>query len=228
VIPNGPAPEVPDPVFWGDRPPRARRRATGRRAGSRTRTVAAIGLVGTLAVAWIVTSRHAQPRPRVHAFAAGPQVSAVAAPAPSVTAPNTNGSELLRSRVPAGARCAEQPGAEATRCSTAHVDVDYRVVSSRSVRSVYLAEVLPGFSGGPVSLAAGSGPPACARGAEDERAWSRPAAPARAVGRYACRIVAGRAAMWWTVDGPGLVAHATATDGDLASLFAWWESHSER
>jgi hypothetical protein len=34
--------------------------------------------------------------------------------------------------------------------------------------------------------------------------------------------------MWWTVADRGLLAHATATDGDLGSLFSWWESNSER
>jgi hypothetical protein len=34
--------------------------------------------------------------------------------------------------------------------------------------------------------------------------------------------------MWWTVEDRGLLAHAIAADADLASLFAWWQSHSER
>ena len=39
--------------------------------------------------------------------------------------------------------------------------------------------------------------------------------PSRGVGRYACRIEQGRAAMWWTVDDRGLLAHAIAADADL-------------
>lgn len=230
VVPNRPAPELPDPVFWGDRPARSRRRrrTSDTRAASRTRTVAALGLVGALAVAWIVTSRHSAPRALAHSFATDPQVSAVAARVPVVSSPAGSDREPVRALVPAGARCVERGGAAVTHCSMARVDVDYRLVAGGSLRSVYLAAVLPGFAGGSASLAAGSGPPACARGAEDERGWSRPAAPQRTVGRYACRIEAGRAAMWWTVDGRGLLAHATATDGNLTSLFEWWESHSER
>jgi hypothetical protein len=230
VIPNGPAPELPDPDFWSVRPrrSRARRRTFGTRVAGRARTVAALGLVGALAVAWVVTSHHASPRALAHEIATDPQVSAVAARVPIPTAAAGTDGALLRALAPAGARCVERSGAAATRCSIARVDVDYRLMATGSLRSAYLAAVLPGFAGGSASLASGSGPPACARGAEDERAWSRPAAPPRAVGRYACRIEQGRAAMWWTVDDRGLLAHATATDGDLASLFEWWESHSER
>jgi hypothetical protein len=68
----------------------------------------------------------------------------------------------------------------------------------------------------------------CARGAPDERAWSRPAHPSRVAGRFACRSENGRAAMWWTDTDRGVLAHAVAPDADLARLFAWWLSHSER
>jgi hypothetical protein len=73
-----------------------------------------------------------------------------------------------------------------------------------------------------------SGGARCVEGTADERAWSRPARPRRAVGRFACRVENGRAAMWWTVADRGVLDHAVAPDDDLAALFAWWLSHSER
>jgi hypothetical protein len=69
-----------------------------------------------------------------------------------------------------------------------------------------------------------TGSPACARGKEDERSWARPDTPAVVAGRYTCRIVDGRAVMWWT-EGNELV-RATGADGDLAALFAWWQAQA--
>jgi hypothetical protein len=40
-------------------------------------------------------------------------------------------------------------------------------------------------------------------------------------------LVDGRAEMWWTDDARGLVAHARAFSGDLARLFAWWQTRTE-
>jgi hypothetical protein len=68
---------------------------------------------------------------------------------------------------------------------------------------------------------------ACARGQQDERAWSRPAAPVEIAGRYRCRITSTRAEMWWTVDDAHVLAHATRADGDLAALFSWWRARAE-
>jgi hypothetical protein len=67
------------------------------------------------------------------------------------------------------------------------------------------------------------GPPACERGAPDERAWSLPTEPGVAIGRYRCAFVRGRAVMWWTRG--DRLAHAVAADGDLAALFSWWRAH---
>jgi hypothetical protein len=108
--------------------------------------------------------------------------------------------------------------------TTAGVVVRIERMPPEAVTSAYLAAI------GAVSTTRGTGrgAPACSRGGEEERAWSFPTRPRRSVGRYACRIEQGRAAMWWTVDGRGIVAHAVATDADLGSLFAWWESHPER
>jgi hypothetical protein len=73
-----------------------------------------------------------------------------------------------------------------------------------------------------------SGGTRCVGGSAGERTWSRPAHPRRVVGRFACRVEHGRAAMWWTDADRGVLVHAVAPDDDLASLFAWWLSHSER
>ena len=127
--------------------------------------------------------------------------------------------------LPAGAQCRDQHGSGSeARCSVAGIDVEYRTLPLDTVRPAFRTAV----GAGPGAPAPGARPPACARGAEEERPWSRPAAPRVVAGRYACRVEQGRAAMWWTVDDRGLLAHAVAPDGDLPSLFAWWESHAER
>jgi hypothetical protein len=68
---------------------------------------------------------------------------------------------------------------------------------------------------------------ACATGLPEEGAWSRPASPDLTAGRFACRVDATEAEMWWTVDDAGVLAHAVRRDGDLATLFAWWRAHDE-
>jgi hypothetical protein len=225
---------APRPVseFWTERPPRARRlglRLTrsirSRLGGNGGRKVAAIVLVIGLAAAWLATSRIGAASHSIRDGSVRPSV--VSRPVDTL-APRRPSSALV-ALVPKGARCAagHESGPE-VRCSVAGVEVDYRSLPRSALRSSYLAALVPGLRGGTMSLAAGSGPPKCALGSEDERSWSRPSAPLRAVGRYACRIEQGRAVMWWTVDDRGLLAHATASAGDLASLFAWWESHSER
>ena len=95
-------------------------------------------------------------------------------------------------------------------------------VETRRVRPVNAIEAYEAAAG--VRVMARRGPPACARGLADERAWSRQAAPTITVGRYRCMLEHGRAAMWWT-DDRGLVAHAVAEHADLARLFTWWRAH---
>lgn len=190
----------------GSRAQRARR--TGR-----IRRSAAIVLVCGLAAGWFATTRIG----RTSAQAATPDVTVP----PPATAGTFVRSDGLRRLLPAGAQCHDQDRRVAgTHCSVAGVDVVYRLMLPAAVQAAYLAAV----GSGPTTR----GRPACARGGEEERAWSRPAAPGRAAGRYACRVEQGRAAMWWTVADRGLLAHATAVDSDLTSLFAWWEAHSER
>jgi hypothetical protein len=230
---------APRPVsdFWAGAPRRPRRRRlrirafrarlTRRAPNGRARKVAAIVLIGALAVGWIATSRagHAD-----HASRPSRSETPEGAPQTGPVRTDLNRSlPSLRALVPHGARCSAGPGpgAEAL-CSVAGVDVDYRLLPAGALRAAYLAPLAPGLNGGSMALGPGSGPPVCAHGGEEERSWSRPAAPRRAVGRYACRIEQGRAAMWWTVDDRGLLAHATSSGADLTSLFAWWESHSER
>jgi hypothetical protein len=105
----------------------------------------------------------------------------------------------------------------------AGVGVEYSYVGRARIRAAYLEAIGSGHS-----IRAARGGVRCARGAPDERAWSRPAHPSRVVGRFSCRSENGRAAMWWTDNDRGVLAHAVAPDADLARLFAWWLSHSER
>ena len=74
---------------------------------------------------------------------------------------------------------------------------------------------------------AARGDAACATGRPEERAWSRPVAPATTAGRYFCRVADGRAEIWWTVDDAGLLGHAFRRDDDLAALFSWWRARAE-
>jgi len=133
-----------------------------------------------------------------------------------------SGSTSLTRLLPAGAHCHDgSRSGQELRCRLAGIEVDYRVVPIGRVLAAYASAV--GTRRGTAS-----GAPACARGGEEERSWSRPEAPTRTVGRYACRVEQGHAALWWTVDRLGLLAHATAPRADLASLFTWWEAHPER
>jgi hypothetical protein len=43
--------------------------------------------------------------------------------------------------------------------------------------------------------------------------------------RHLSFLESGRAAMWW-IDEHGVLAHAVASNGDLAGLFAWWRAQS--
>lgn len=183
----------------------------------RMRRSAAIALVCALAAGWLVTTRMGRTSAqttRDRAPVGPPTPTGRATPDPS-----------LRRFVPVGAECHDQDGSvAATRCSVAGIDVDYRMMRPDSLRATYDSDV----GVGPDTRGPAPAAPACARGGEEERSWSRPATPSRVAGRYACRVEKGLAAMWWTVDDRGLLAHATGGNADLTSLFRWWESHSER
>jgi hypothetical protein len=155
-----------------------------------------------LAVGWIATTRHGHGRGRAEA-------SVVVHSAP--TRSKESASTAVSTAVSTAARAADG------------VVVTYRKFLPVDVGTAYLASIAGSAHDG---LAHGT--PACSRGGEEERAWSLPRKPRRALGRYACRIEQGRAAMWWTIASRGLLAHAVAADADLALLFAWWESHPER
>ncbi len=71
------------------------------------------------------------------------------------------------------------------------------------------------------------GVPACAAGTDDERSWADPASPTTSAGRYLCRVVDGRAEMWWSADAAGVIGHASRVDDDLAALFSWWRARTE-
>ena len=231
------------PGFWDDGVRRPRRLPAGWRARlrptvwlrwtespqwrGRARLVGATLLVAGLAGGWLATSALGNGRSHARA-AAAPVAPAPRADHEKPVSPPDQPRELehagrsLRALVPAGATCGYGPAsANQAHCAIGAVRVEYSLLGAGALRAGYLAAV------GSVSRPA-SGEPACAKGAEDERSWSRPTLPRLAVGRYACRIEQGRAAMWWTVDDRGLLAHATSAGADLASLFAWWASHAER
>lgn len=101
----------------------------------------------------------------------------------------------------------------AVSCMVDGVQVEAKLFRPDEVTSAYVSAT-------GARLDAATGPPACAAGHEEERSWSRPQAPLRPVGRYACHD----GAMWWT-DDHGVLAHATVPGRDLAQLFAWWRAH---
>ena len=172
-------------------------------------------MVGALAAGWVVTARLGSGDALAQGGSASDETSTTRVP---------GADDAWRALLPVGARCRDQDRSAATRrCSAAGVDIEYRTVRARDLGVRYRAAI-----GAPETRRVERGAPVCARGGEEDRAWSRPDAPRRVTGRYACRIERGRAAMWWTVDDRGLLVHAIASNGDLASLFAWWASHSER
>jgi hypothetical protein len=124
----------------------------------------------------------------------------------------------LRSLLADATSCADVVGREpAVKCVVGDVQMDARLLGPARAHDVYVVS-----SG--ARIAARRGPPACARGKPDERAWSRPDAPEVIVGRYRCHVKDGRAAIWWT-DEHGVVAHAVALDRDLTALFVLWRAH---
>jgi hypothetical protein len=138
---------------------------------------------------------------------------------PSAAAPPSTLADTseLRRRLGRARQCADRLGAEPeVTCTIGRVRVEARLLPPAAAAREYVAA-----SG--ARIAARSGPPACAGGHADERAWSRPSAPSRPVGRYRCRVESGHAAIWWT-DEHGVLAHAVASDADLGRLFAWWRT----
>jgi hypothetical protein len=203
--------------FWtGRRSGRSSEEPRRRRGGreprpSRGRPLAAAALVAALAAGWLVVSRqHDEPVSHVAGDASTRPGSSTTA-RPSATA-------QLHALLGRSRGCVDVHGGAVPEvsCVIDGVRVDARLVGAAAL--------------GAYTTAAGArpsprrGPPACGSGRPDERAWSRPAAPSRPVGRYRCRIEGDRAGLWWT-DDHGLVAHASAADRDLAHLFAWWRSH---
>jgi len=169
--------------------------------------MAAAALLAMLAAGWLVTAH----RPR----ASVDSTARVAAPA-SVT-PLSGRTTTTTTTVPRTPKCRGLTSARReVRCVLDTVALDVRLYSLGTVASAYRN----------AAAAAGdarSGPPACARGVPDERAWSVAAFPEAAVGRYRCRFEHGLAAMWWTWR--DRLFHAVAPDGDLAGLFTWWRNH---
>jgi hypothetical protein len=208
--------------FWtgrrgvtADPPRRPRRRPRNKPPSSRARPLAAAVLVAALAAGWLIFSRHHDAQP-----ASNRSVSATvpsSRPAPSTTV-GAAGTMQLRELIGGGTGCVDvRGGMPEVTCVVGAVRVDARLVGAAGALRSYTAAA-------GANPAAHQGPPACASGHDDERAWARPVAPTRPAGRYRCRLEAGHAAIWWT-DDHGVVAHAVAADRDLARLFAWWRSH---
>jgi hypothetical protein len=178
-----------------------------RRAG-RTRILGAVGFLAMLAATSLYfakagsNGRAVEPPPQPHA------------PSSTVPADTTP----VRAMVPDAQSCSDVVGPiPAIRCTLDIGDVEYRLVGTGAVVDSYQAAI------GTIRDHDRQGPPQCATGLDDERAWSDPSAPREPLGRYRCTVVDGRAEMWWTDHARGLVAHIRANDTDLARLFAWWQ-----
>jgi hypothetical protein len=169
-------------------------------------------LVAALAAGWLLVQRTSTNGRRELAVVA--PTSPNAAPAVPPTPADTT---ALRALLADAGACADlvEP-VPAVQCDIDGVHLEARLVAIADARRTYLSS-----SG--ARIAPRQGPPACARGRPDERAWSRPETPGAVAGRYRCRIEDGAAAIWWT-DEHGVVAHAVAGDHDLAGLFAWWRA----
>ena len=168
--------------------------------------MAAAALLAGLATAWLATGHGSRPS----ASADAPPAAAAPARVSSSTVSTTTTMPLTRD-------CRGlSPARHVLRCVVDRIDVEVRLFTSGTVAAAYRRAA-------GADVVARSGTPACARGVADERAWSAPASPDAAVGRYRCRFERGRAAMWWT-RGDRLV-HAVARDGDLGGLFSWWRAH---
>jgi hypothetical protein len=194
---------------------RDRRRGEGYNP-TQLRRLAAVALLTVLGGALVLT-RCASPSPSTAAPARG-----VSAGALTVTTVRPADTTALRRIVPDADHCSDVPGAVAElRCWIDNVSVQYRLLGAVAAASMYRSKA------GVAAPAEYSGPAACAHGAAEERAWSRPTAPTQTVGRYRCVLVSGRAEMWWTNQADGVLGHAVALDGDLGALFAWWRARPE-
>jgi hypothetical protein len=191
---------------------RDRRRGEGGMSTPRFRRVAGATLLFLLATGILFTQctrQHDGPVVRVR-------------PASTTTAVHTADTSGLRRLVPGSDQCSDVPGpTPELRCWIDNVSVDYRLLGIPSALPTYQAKI------GDLAPEERSGPPACASGHPEERAWSRPGLPLAAAGRYRCTIVSGRAEMWWMNMREGLLAHAIALDDDLGRLFAWWRARPE-
>ncbi len=185
------------------------------RGRGRARPVAAAVLLAALTASWLVVGH------RSHASAAAdtPAVPISAPPrtSDSTAAPSSNATTASPTTVALTKDChGLTTSRSAARCVVGGVDLEVHRYTPATVAAAYVRAAGP-------EAQPRSGPPACASGSADERSWSISSAPEAAVGRYRCRVEAGHAAMWWTQD--GRLFHATARDGDLAALFAWWRAH---
>jgi len=187
------------------------RRSAPAKPRSRSRVVAAGGLLAALTIAWLFFARSSSP----NATPVDPPESS-----PLTHPDQTLGGARLRALFADTNDCTDIPGAvPRLTCQIDGVHVDARLLGVTDARAAYAKRVR-------APIRPGRGGAACARGVAEERSWSRGVEPTVAVGRYSCRIEAGHAALWWT-DEHGVLAHAVSLDHDLAGLFRWWAVHRD-
>jgi hypothetical protein len=192
----------------------SQRHSGGRRAQpTRAKPLVAGLLVAALAAGWLLvqrTSTNGGGR-----LAVAPTTPPSAADAPP---PRPADTTALRALLADAGACADVVEAvPAVQCDIAGVHLEARLLAIADASRTYVSS-----SG--ARITSRQGPPACAQGRPDERAWSRPETPLAVAGRYRCRVEDGAAAIWWT-DEHGVVAHAVAGDHDLGHLFVWWRGH---
>lgn len=194
-------------------PRRGSGRAKRRRKPRNRKRLVAVAFLAALASGWLVLSRHHDSA--ASSLPVDPQGAAAMSTVPTID------TSVLRGYLDPAAACTDVVAAVPTvSCTEGRISLDVELDDPATAESLYVSR-----SGARVAPHRGAA--ACARGANEERSWSRPGAPAIAVGRYECRIEAGHAAIWW-FDEHGIVAHAVAPDANLAALFAWWATNVER
>jgi hypothetical protein len=187
------------------------RRSTSAAPRSRARVIATVLLLTGLVVAWLSFAR-----------GSGGTPASIPAKHSPPTVPNEQQTDTTRLRAlfaDAGDCRDVFDAMPRVSCEIDGVTVDARLFSVVDAQNTYAARLR-------VRIRPGRGAAACARGAADERSWSRASDPAVALGRYRCRIEAGHAALWWT-DEHGVLAHAVGANRDLKQLFRWWLVHRD-
>jgi hypothetical protein len=194
----------------------------------------AIGLVVVLGVAWIAVGQQGsgeaapEPKPRETRDTRAPRTATTVVPPPPVSVERIVAMPAWVPTALAATCRARARGVQVVvDCNPGRGVVSLRYRSVASVAALRTAFARAGTTGRP-----GTGPPVCAEGGAEERAWSAAAAPTAPLGRYRCSRVAGRARIVWSTEHVGggtdagpdvaVIGVATRADGDLRSLYQWW------